>query len=490
MYQPVLEKTMTTSHSKVYMWSAIDRITVSVIGLGGNIIFANLLSASDFGLLAMVAIFSALAYNLSSCGLSDGLIQKEHPTGRDYSTVMSFNGAFGLFFCILFVLLSHPLSDYFNQPALVNILCCIGVCFFFQTLTFVQEARMRKELQMKNLCIIHILSSTTSLGLGLYFALNGFGYWALVSTQVFLSFFTFIYTILISRWMPRIAFYKDSFNSMFGYGFNLMLSYILSTISRNISNFALGRNNATSAGLFSQAQKMEEVPFSFTEMTFCNSFFPILSNETDPHRKRELCNNMISFMSLFNISVALLMVLLSTPAFNLLFGHKWDASIPVFRVLVVFGTLFVLKQFFQTMLKAYGYAKPIRDITVCEVILQLVLLYLALPHGIVAVAWSQDISIFIIFGVNVAYFAKISESSFLHMMKLMLTPLVIPVAAFLLAGAGYMFAWTGLNPLSTCILNAIAFCTLCIIGWEIFPHSTYTKYRTLFISKIRVLKQK
>lgn len=481
---------MATSHSKVYMWSAIDRITVSVIGLGGNIIFANLLSASDFGLLAMVAIFSALAYNLSSCGLSDGLIQKEHPTARDYSTVMTFNGVFGLFFCILFVLLSHPLSEYFKQPALVNILYCIGVCFFFQTLTFVQEARMRKELQMKNMCIIHILSSMTSLGLGLYFALNGFGYWALVSTQVFLSFFTFVYTVLISRWIPRIAFYKDSFNSMFGYGFNLMLSYILSTISRNISNFALGRHNATSAGLFSQAQKMEEVPFSFTEMTFCNSFFPILSNETDPHRKRELCYNMISFMSLFNVSVALLMVLLSTPTFNLLFGHKWDASIPVFRVLVLFGILFVLKQFFQTMLKAYGYAKPIRNITVCEIILQLILLYIALPHGIVAVAWSQDISILIIFGVNVAYFAKMSETSFMHIVKLLFAPLVIPTVAFLLSGAGYLFAWPELNPLSTCIINTIAFCTLCILGWEIFPHSIYTKYRNLLLSKIGFLKQK
>ena len=103
------------------MWSALDRIVVAAIGLGGNIIFANLLSTTDFGLLAMVAIFSALAYNLSSCGLSDGLIRKENPTERDYSTVMVFNGAFGLFFCLLFVLLAHPCQSFsHNRPWLTS----------------------------------------------------------------------------------------------------------------------------------------------------------------------------------------------------------------------------------------------------------------------------------------------------------------------------------------------------------------------------------
>ncbi len=475
---------MPTSNSKVYLWSAIDRIVVSAIGLGGNIIFANLLTAADFGLLAMVAIFNAIAYNLSSCGLSDGLIQKENPTNRDYSTVMVYNGAFGLLFCIIFMLLSHPLSDFFNQPALINILYCIGVCFFFQTLTFVQEARMHKLLQIKKLCIIHILSSSTALTLGLYLALNGYGYWALVSTQIFLSFFTFIYTVLIMHWMPRIAFYKDSFKSMFGYGFNLMLSYIMTSVSKSLSNFALGRVSATSAGLFSQAQKMEEVPFNFTEMTFCNSFFPILSNEPAPGKKQELCNNMISWMSLLNVGIALLLILLSTPGFNLLFGHKWDASIPVFRVLIIYGTLYAIKQFFLTMLKAYGYAKPIRNITICELTLQLLLLYFALPYGLIAVAWSQTITMVTIFGVYVAFYVKANKCTFTHVIKLMTTPLLMPMAAFASAGFAYIYIWPSLSPLPCCILNSLSFIALCILGWEIYPHSIYLKYRNAIMAKL------
>lgn len=475
---------MPTSNSNVYIWSAIERIMVSAIGLGGNIVLANLLSPNDFGMLAMVAIFSAIAYNLSSCGLSDGLIRKEKPTEHDYSTVMVFNGALGLLFCIVFIAIAKPLSIFFNQPPLINIMTCIGICFFFQTLTFVQETRLRKLLKMKRLCIIHVLASFSSFCLGLYLALEGYGYWALVSTQVFLSLFLFIYFMIIERWLPRIAFYKDSFNNMFGFGFNLMLSYLLTATGKNISNFFLGRLSVSSAGFFSQAQKMEEVPFSFTEVTFCNSFFPILSNEPDTNKKKELCDNMTSWMSLLNISIALLLILLSAPGFNLLYEHKWDNSIPVFRVLVIFGAIYSLKQFFQTILKSYGYAKQIRNLTIAELLLQILLLIVALPYGLIVVAWSQTVAIIIIYLTYLVYYSKICQIPLLRIFKQLITPLIIPLLSFIITGIGYIYGWEDLDPLPCCIINSLGFSALCIIGWEMYPHSIYLKYRTLLLDRL------
>ncbi len=466
------------------MWSALDRIVVAAIGLGGNIIFANLLSTTDFGLLAMVAIFSALAYNLSSCGLSDGLIRKENPTERDYSTVMVFNGAFGLFFCLLFVLLAHPLSKFFSQPALVNILTCIGVCFFFQTLTFVQEARLRKELKMKQLAIIHILSSSTALILGLYLALNGYGYWALVSTQVFLSFFIFFYTVLIVRWMPRVAFYKDSFNALFGYGFNLMLSYIPGLSGQECEQLRFRPcERQFSRSVLASAEDGRST-FHIYGIYFFQLFFPILSNEPDPEKKKDLCCSMISWMSLLNVGMALILILVAGPAFNVLFGHKWDASIPVFRILAIYGTMYSLKQFFQAILKAYGHARTIRNITILEVVLQLILLVVALPFGLIAVAWSQTAVILIIVPVHIAFYAKVSQQSSMHIIRLMMSPLLIPTVAFVLAWFGQSLLWNSLNPISAIIANTLIFVILCIAGWEVFPHSIYLKYRTLIISKL------
>ena len=52
------------SQANVYKWSTIDRVCNTAITFGGNIALARLLSPDDFGLLAMVAIFTAIAYNI------------------------------------------------------------------------------------------------------------------------------------------------------------------------------------------------------------------------------------------------------------------------------------------------------------------------------------------------------------------------------------------------------------------------------------------
>lgn len=90
------------TNSKVYKWSLIERLTVTVLNFGGNIVLARLLTTADFGLLAMIAIFTSIAYDLSSCGLSDGLIHKKSPTADDYSTVFVFNAGVGFIFGTLF----------------------------------------------------------------------------------------------------------------------------------------------------------------------------------------------------------------------------------------------------------------------------------------------------------------------------------------------------------------------------------------------------
>lgn len=88
----------------VYKWSLIERITVAILSFGGNIVLTRMLTTADFGLLAMIAIFTAVAYDISSCGMSDGLIHKSNPTGDDYSTTFVFNSAMGLVFGLSFFL--------------------------------------------------------------------------------------------------------------------------------------------------------------------------------------------------------------------------------------------------------------------------------------------------------------------------------------------------------------------------------------------------
>jgi teichuronic acid exporter len=84
-------------------WSLLDKI----INQTGNIVLliylSQVLSPSDFGLIAMLAIFLAIAQSLIDSGFSQALIQKSGKvTEVDFSTVFYVNLTVSFFFCILF----------------------------------------------------------------------------------------------------------------------------------------------------------------------------------------------------------------------------------------------------------------------------------------------------------------------------------------------------------------------------------------------------
>lgn len=455
------------TQGSAYKWSLFDRICNSGINFIGNIILVRLLDPSDFGLVAMVAIFVAVAYNFSGCGLSDGLIRKMNPTADDYSTVFVFNGAMGAGFGIIFILLAHPLASYFGYPELVNIMWAIGICFFFQTLSFVQETRMRKELEMKKLAIARLSSTLTALSLGIVLAIMGFGYWAIVSTQVFLSFFTFCYMVLMTRWIPKVRFFKSSFNELFGFGVHLMLAYVMTMIGRNINTFVLGKYSASASGLFSQAQKLEEVPFSILEGSINNTFFVVLSNEAVQKKRVSIAQNMHRNFIAIYLSMALLMMILSAPLISLLYGEQWLATIPIFRILCVYGFLFSMKCFYQSVMKAYGMSKMIRNITVIEVLVQICLLFVFFNHGISMIAWSQVIPAGIIMFIYLWYYKKCTELPVWSIIKYIAVNAAPMIIACVLSVLIYNIIVLKISDISLILLESLVFVSVLILGIRI-----------------------
>lgn len=375
----------------VYKWSLIERITVALLSFGGNVVLTRMLTTADFGLLAMIAIFTAVAYDISSCGMSDGLIHKSNPTGDDYSTTFVFNSAMGLVFGLSFFLGAPLVADFFRHQELTTIMRILGVCFFIQTMSFVQEARLRKELKMKRICIVRIAATLSAIALGIALAAMGMGYWALVSTQILLSVFMFLYFVAATRWFPKPAFSRKSFNELFGYGVHLMLAYMGTIIGKNINTFVLGRfyPSPSESGVYSQGAKLANVPFAVTETSLNSTFFVVASNEENCECRRAMIRRMYGVISGIDSALMFFILAVAAPAIVFLYGERWGASIPIFRILAVFELLACIKYFFQTVCKVYGHTSKVRNLTFVEIAVQLTLLAMFYNKGIIWIAWTQ-----------------------------------------------------------------------------------------------------
>ena len=76
---------------KGVMWSAIERFSVQGIQFVLTIIIARLILPSEYGLIAMLSIFLAIAQTFVDSGFSNALIQKKDRTEVDFSTIFYFN---------------------------------------------------------------------------------------------------------------------------------------------------------------------------------------------------------------------------------------------------------------------------------------------------------------------------------------------------------------------------------------------------------------
>lgn len=474
------------TNSSVYKWTAIDRLLNTVMTFGGNILMANLLDPSEFGLLAMVAVFTAIAQNISGCGMCDGLIHKESPTARDYSTVFTVNLVLGMVFSTIFLCCSGLVAQFFGHVELRGIMIAIGICFLFQAMCMVQETKMRKDMSFKKLAVVRLSATASALALGIILVLNGYSYWGLVSTQIFLSVFLWFYYILVSRWLPRLAFYRDSFREMFGYGIHLMLAYICNQFAQNVNTSVLGKfAPAASAGIYSQAQKLESTPFGLTEAIFNWPFFSVLSNITDAAEKIKAAVRMHAAILFVNVSTACLLFFIATPAFNTLYGSKWDAAIPVFRLLLVFGVAQSMKFYYQTVFKVYGRTKLIRNLTFAEVGLQVALLFVVYDKGVMAIALSQVIPALLAVCVHVVVYRVYVRQTFGAYFKSAFLPLILPVltlvASWLISTTFtiYLPAWANL------IAEGLIFGGIMILVNEWFKPAYYMAVRDLIINKFK-----
>ena len=84
-------------------WSAVDNVAQHIVTFVVSIVLARLLSPDDYGLLGLIAIFTAVCTALINGGFTTALIRKKNATDDDYNTAFIVN------FCMSLVLTTSRL---------------------------------------------------------------------------------------------------------------------------------------------------------------------------------------------------------------------------------------------------------------------------------------------------------------------------------------------------------------------------------------------
>ena len=337
-------ETLKEKTAKGLFWGGMNNGVQQLLGLAFGIILGRLLDPSDYGMTAMLAVFSVIANELQSSGFKTGLINLEKPQHEDYNAVFWFNILAGAAIYVVLWLSAPLIADFYDQPALIPLSRYVFLGFVFSSFGMAQSAYLTKQMQIKQIAQCGMTATLSSSIMGVVLAALGFGYWAL-ATQYLM--YIAVNTLLLwyfSPWRPTLKVTFEPIRRLFPFSFRIMISAILTQVNANIMNLLLGRfYGEANTGHYNQAYQWSSKCFLLVGNMLKQVDQTVLVGLHD-ERERQLAvlRKMMRFTAFISFPLLFGLGLVSHEFIILAIKAKWAFAASLLPILCVCGAFMPL----------------------------------------------------------------------------------------------------------------------------------------------------
>lgn len=378
-------ETLKEKTAKGLFWGGLNSLTQQVIGVIFAIILGRLLDNADFGMMAMIGVFSLIATTLQNSGFPTALANMKEPRDEDYNSVFWFNIIVGfsaytvLFFC------APLIADYYNEPRLIPLCRYAFLSILIASFGTAQNAFLFKNLRAKQQAKAAMVAVLISNSTGVACAFAGLAYWSLATQGlVYVS----INTLLAwhySPWRPslkNITF--EPAKRMFRFSFKILLSNITNIINNNILNFLLGHYfTARDTGNYNQAYQWNSKCFSLVQSMVNQVAQPVLVDlQNEGERQLNAFRKMMRFAAFLSFPLLLGFGLVAKEFIVLTVGPKWIVSVGYVQILCFAGATMPLSTLLSNMVISKGKSNLYLYCTFGLGIVQIISMLLLWPYGI------------------------------------------------------------------------------------------------------------
>ena len=415
--------------AKGLMWGAINNLTSQLLMALIGIILGRLLTPADYGMVGMLAIFTAITGSLQESGFTAALTNLKEATHREYNAVFwTSTGISILLYLVLYI--SAPLiADYFHQPGLIPLSRLVFASLLLAGIGIAHAAYMFRNMMNREKAITGFFALVGSGIIGITLALNGYSYWSLAWQQ-----FAYICIINIGRlyyvrWMPSFHIDLTPIREMIGFSSKILITNIINQVNNNILSFIFGRLfTAGAVGNYTQAAKWNTMGHSLISGTMQQVAQPVLASiNEEENRQLNVFRKMLRFTAFLSMP-AMLGLAFIADFIVVLLGEQWTDSVPLLRMLCISGAFLPIHTLYQNLFISHGRSDTYMWCSVALVITQIVVV-------MVFATWGIEIMI-AAYVVTLILWTGIWQVLTYRLIQLRFTDLLKDVCPFLLATIG------------------------------------------------------
>ena len=412
-------KTQYSKTIKGVLWSAIERFSVQAIQFILSIILARLVMPSEYGLIAMLSIFTAIAQCFIDSGFGNALIQKQNRNEKDYSTVFYFNIVIAVILYITLYNLSPIIASFYNEPKLEIITKITGLNLLISSFSIVQYARLTINMDFKNLAKGSLLSVILGGIVGIYLAYKNFGVWALVVQGLITNILNTVYLWICTGWKPMLSFSYLSFKQLFSFGSKLLLSSFLHVVYINLYSLVIGKKySATDVGLYNRAFSLAQFPSSNIVSIITRVSYPAQCKIQNENKELAIVFHQYLQMSCYIIFPLMVgLAVLAKPLILFLLGKNWEQAADILSILCIAYMWYPIMVLNNQILNVKGRTDYFLKAELIKKMIALIILISTLPFGLTPLCLGVLIYNIIDMSIIIYYSKKVILTSYLIQIK-------------------------------------------------------------------------
>lgn len=366
-------------------WSAIDNVAQYAVSFVVSIVLARLLSPEDYGLLGIIAIFTAVCTALINGGFGSALIRKKDATNDDYNTAFIVNIGMSILLYVLIFFCAPLIARFFQRAELVPLTRVSSLGMIIGALALVQQTRLTKRIDFKTQTKITIIASIASGVIGIVMAATGFGVWALVAQSLSSQMLRTILLWFFNKWVPQLHFSRQSFRELFGFGWKMMVSGVLDTVWKELYQVVVGKfYSPATLGQYTRAKGFSKLFSSNLTAVVQRVTYPVLSGIQDDRERMITAYRRIIKTTMFITAICMFFLgAISEPLLYCLIGPKWNEASTYMPFICVSASLYPLHAINLNMLQVQGRSDLFLGLEIVKKIIGLIPLSVGIFVGII-----------------------------------------------------------------------------------------------------------
>lgn len=435
-------------------WKLLERAGTQGIQFIVQIILARLLLPENYGTIALVTVFIAVANVFVQSGFNTALIQKKNADELDFSSVFYLSlFVAGIIYIFLFFI-APLIAEFYNEQQLIPILRVLTLTLFFGAVNSIQSAVVSRAMQFKRFFYSSVGAMLASGIVGIVMANAGFGVWALVGQQLTSQLMVTVILWYTVAWRPKLVFSFERLKGLFSYGWKLLCSGLIDTIYNNVYSLVIGKvYNSQMLGYFNRGDQFPNLIVTNINGSIQSVMLPTLSaNQDDRVRVKAMVRRSIVTSSFVIFPLMAGLAVVAEPLVKIVLTDKWLPCVPFLQLMCISYAFWPIHTANLQAINAVGRSDVFLKLEIIKKAIGIIALCVGIPLGIYVMVGLKAVTSLIATFINAYPNRKLLNYSYKEQWKDIMPMLVL---SLIMGAAVYSINFIKLNTSITLIIQIV-----------------------------------